>query len=289
MTTRVFQLGAAAVGVAAVSLFFVSFGWDGSGDRGPEEGPDSAPPSMAESAEPAEPVAPEPVAPERAAPESPNDDSSSGEQERSAENAQRESMPEPVVADRAPGQQPPNAPKRKQYDPAVLKVVTNFNLADVTVNGLPYPEYEGNGENEGMVLPAGGPYTVKVNYNDKTKTYRIYLEPYRTRMLMVELSGFKGKSLSKSDSSKEGGDKRTRRHKKKDKKDGEGRLTVYGKPKGQIYVDGNAKDQTTPGTITVEAGQHDVQVRFEDGEMSESKTVRVREGAQIKLFFRRED
>lgn len=264
------QVGTAALGLAAASFLFVFAGTVGPTEEDSGEVPEQSPTTVSERVETVEPV-------------EANDESPS------VDRADEESrpMPERVVRDRAPGQQAEGAQKRKEYEPAVLKVVTNFNLADVTVNGLPYPEYEGSGENDGMVLPAGGPYTVKVNYDGKSKTYTINLEPYRTRLLMVELSGFKGKSLS---SKSGGGDApTTRRHQKDDDENGEGRLTVYGKPKGQIYVDGNAEDQQTPGTITVEAGQHDVQVKFQDGEMSESKTVRVREGAQIKLFFRRED
>ncbi|MFU8802289.1 MAG: PEGA domain-containing protein, partial [Bradymonadaceae bacterium] len=68
--------------------------------------------------------------------------------------------------------------------------------------------------------------------------------------------------------------------------DGLGRITVYSRPRGNVFIGGDDKGQATPGTIEVESGRHDVQVRYEDGEMSEKKVVRVREGSRIKLFFR---
>jgi hypothetical protein len=171
----------------------------------------------------------------------------------------------------------------RDLQPSLLRVVTNFEKADVTVNGMPYPEYvEEDEDQNGMVLPAGGPYTVRVNYNGKTKVYTITLRPYRTRILMVELSGFKGGSVSKTSggSPSPSGSNESQQ--------GQGRVTVYSKPKGSIIVDGEPRDQQTPGTVQVPAGRHDVQVRFEEGGTSESKTVRVRQGSRIKLFFRKD-
>lgn len=64
------------------------------------------------------------------------------------------------------------------------------------------------------------------------------------------------------------------------------RVTVYSKPKGAIVLDGNDTGKQTPSTISTEAGAHKIQVRFESGELSEPKTVRVENGKRIKLFFR---
>jgi hypothetical protein len=178
--------------------------------------------------------------------------------------------------------------KREQWKPAVLEVVTNFEKADVKVNGLPYPEYGDNGEPKGMVLPAGGPHIVEVTYDGKTKTYRINLRPHETRLLMVELTGFQGGAPR----SRVSPPKATRRPEPRseenedDEKDGQGRVTVYSKPKGDILIDGNGTGERTPGTVEVEPGRHEVQVRFEGGEESEKKIIRVRKGSRIKLFFR---
>ena len=67
----------------------------------------------------------------------------------------------------------------------------------------------------------------------------------------------------------------------------QGRITIYAKPKGQIMIDGELQGQSTPATLDVPAGKHEVQVEYEQGEISEIKTVRVRQGSRIKLFFRR--
>ena len=77
-------------------------------------------------------------------------------------------------------------PPPKEYKAAVLHVVTNFEKADVTVNGLKYPEYIEPGEAEGMVLPAGGPYDVLVKFGENTKKYILNLRPHETRLLVVE-------------------------------------------------------------------------------------------------------
>lgn len=178
--------------------------------------------------------------------------------------------------------------KRKQWKPAWLEVVTNFEKADVKVNGLPYREYDENGATDGMLLPAGGPHIVEVTYDGKTKTYRINLRPHETRLLMVELSGFQGGNGGPRVSAPQA----TRRPEPRQEEDededneGQGRVTVYSKPKGDILIDGNGTGERTPGTVEVEPGRHEVQVRFEGGEESEKKIIRVRKGSRIKLFFR---
>lgn len=176
--------------------------------------------------------------------------------------------------------------ERLEYKPAVLQIVTNFKKADASVNGLPYPEYVEPGTEPGMVLPAGGPYAVRVTYDGNTKSYTISLDPYEIRYLMVELSGFKGGSPSPKEGRRSGDS--ADRAGSRDRK-GKGRVTVYSKPKGEIRVDGENNGQKTPGTIKVEPGEHELQVKFNEGKMSESKTVRVRNGSRIKLFFRKND
>jgi len=182
------------------------------------------------------------------------------------------------------------AKKRKvrTLKPALLVLVTNFDKADITVNGLPYPEYFEDPEDEGMLLPAGGPYDVRVSYDGKTKEYDISLRPYEARYLVVELTGFKGSTapaparpaVAKPTPKKE----EPKEEKKED--EGSGKVTVYSKPRGDIMLDGKDAGKRTPNTIDAEEGRHEVQVRYESGEVSEPKIVRVRKGSRIKLFFR---
>ncbi len=240
-------------------------------------------------------------------PPPPDEESSPQPERRVAEESERRQVDErrqrdaeierPIDAtpeELFPGQARPQNQKQKrgereEYKPAVLEIVTNFDKADVTVNGLPYPEYvSGDGDQQGMVLPAGGPYHVEVTYDGKTKTYTVSLRPYEVRVMMVELSGYEGGAPGPKSKSEES-EKDQRSKSESNGEEGNGRVTVYSKPKGTVHVDGEPRKQKTPGTIEVEAGQHDIQVEFEGGDMSESKTVRVRKGSRIKLFFRKRD
>lgn len=176
--------------------------------------------------------------------------------------------------------------KRQKWEPAVLEVVTNFEKADVKVNGLPYPEYVEGKKQNGMVLPAGGPHRVEVTYGGKTKTYRINLRPHETRLLIVELSGFQGGGPPAPSRRSPITRRQDREEEREEEEEGQGRVTVYSKPKGDIMIDGNGTGERTPGTVEVDPGRHEVQVRFEGGEESEKKIIRVRKGSRIKLFFR---
>ncbi len=174
--------------------------------------------------------------------------------------------------------------KPRTLKPSVLVVVTNFDKAEVEVNSLPYPEYFEKPEDEGMLLPAGGPYDVSVAYGDKTKNYTLSLRPYETRYLVVELSGFRGGGAAParpSPSPRADADA----EEEKEEQSG-GRITIYSKPRGQILIDGEDQGERTPNTVDTSEGRHEVQVKYEGGEVSEKKIVRVRKGSRIKLFFR---
>jgi hypothetical protein len=201
-----------------------------------------------------------------------------------AEESHVELIPEVVeIAEVEQGQSKPTSKKRQKYKSAVLQVVANFQKTDVTINGIAYPEYFEPGEPEGVVLPAGGPYDVRVTYAGKTKVYSLYLRPNETRLLFVEIPGFSGvappvaarpaeKKEEPAEPAKEGTDP--------------GKVTVYSKPPGTIIVDGTKMAEKTPGTVEVPNGRHEIQVEYEGGEVSEKKIVRVRDGSRIKLFFR---
>ena len=178
------------------------------------------------------------------------------------------------------------APKQITYHPAVIEIVANFDEADATINGIAYPEYTPQGEEGGMILPAGGPYSVEVKFGDKAKYYEIFLKPNETRILFVSSNG--AGSAPKKYPKKIGKvEKKAEKKEKTNDKKAPGKVTVYGKPKGTIIVDGVEKSESTPGTIEMENGRHEIQVKYKDsGELSEKKIVRVRGGSKIKLFFR---
>lgn len=185
---------------------------------------------------------------------------------------------------------PPKKSKRVTLKPARLVIIANFEKTDITVNDKPYPEYVPLGEEPGMVLPAGGPYRVKVTYDGKTKLHILGLEPYEKRVMIVEIPGFKGGGASApiAPSAKRDGPPKPKPKKQDEVSEDEtgGRVTVYGKPRGSIMVDGADQGKQTPNTVDVEQGRHEIQVKYEDGEISEKKIVRVRKGSRIKLFFR---
>ena len=201
---------------------------------------------------------------------------------------EKEERAKPVVKKKPVKKAPPKK-EAPMYKPAVLKIITNFDKADATVNGLSYPEYQGE-NSDGMVLPAGGPYTVIVKHGAKAKTYSLHLKPYETRLLFVELSGYQeGKpvaSSSKPAKKEVKKEEKKKTDKKEDDKKGPGKVTVYSKPAGTIMADGKSLGDKTPGTIELENGRHEIQVEYEGGATSEKKIVRVRDGSRIKLFFR---
>jgi len=181
--------------------------------------------------------------------------------------------------------------KKSKLKPAILVIVTNFDKADVTVNGRAYPEYYEDPDDQGMVLPAGGPYDIQVTFDGKTKNYTIGLRPYEKRIMVVELTGFKAGNAApppKAAPTPRPPPKppTPKVEEKKEEDDKQGRVTVYSKPRGDIMIDGQSKGKMTPNTVDTEPGRHEVQVKYEDGEVSEKKIVRVREGSRIKLFFR---
>lgn len=155
--------------------------------------------------------------------------------------------------------------------------------AQVTVNGKPYPRRK-----RGMKLVAKQRHEVLVRSEDKEKTYKVMVRPGERRIMMVDLAGLNTPSTpapakpSLSTSLK-------REPLKKKEEDGkeEGKLTVYSKPKGEVYVDGAPMGATTPMiNRELSVGRHEVQVKWESGDMSEVKTIRIRKGSKLKLFFR---
>ncbi len=208
------------------------------------------------------------------------------EAEEKAEKARSEAK-----ADEKAKPAPPPKPKVKKVDwkPAVLEIVTNFDKADVKVNGIPYPEYTPPGEETGVVLPAGGPYLVEVTSNGNTKVYQVYLRAYETRMLLVDLTGFNGKARPAPSKPSVPEPEKVKEEEKEEEEKGPGKVTVYSKPPGTIMIDGKKMEDKTPGTLEVENGRHEVQVEYDGGGVSEKKIVRVREGSRIKLFFRKRD
>ena len=204
-----------------------------------------------------------------------------------------------------PAPAPTPAGSNRSGPTGTLVVITNFSRAEVTVNGDPYPGYFPDGENSGMRLPARTEHEILVNFDGRHKIYRITLNPGERRLLMVELTGMRAGDAPAPRPQQRRPDRRADNEpaSSDEDTDGRGEVTVYSRPQGSIYVGGlgMGEDTTflhlevrhdtedTPGTVQVDEGRHEITVRYEDGQMSEPKVVRVREGSRIKLFFRQDE
>ncbi len=176
-----------------------------------------------------------------------------------------------------------------------LVVITNFTKAEVTVNGDRYQSYSSDGTNPGMELVANETHQVVVVFNGNQRIYDINLRPGERRLLMVELTGM---GQGPQEARPEPNPRRTQERRERARRpepeeeeldEDEGEITVYSRPRGTIYVGGSSTGEGTPGTVSVDPGRHEVQVEYDGGELSETKTVRVRGGSRIKLFFRDDD
>ncbi len=162
-----------------------------------------------------------------------------------------------------------------------LRIYTNYD-ALVTVDGKPYPRRS----EFGMKVETEGTHQVHVKLGDKEKTYEVYVRPREVRTFMVDLTGYNtpptpapvAATPAVATPAAEG----------KEEESGEnGKLTVYSKPRGEVYVDGAALGVSTPMiNRELEVGRHEVQVKWENGQLSEVKTIRIRKGSKLKLFFR---
>ena len=176
------------------------------------------------------------------------------------------------------------------YQPTgTIVVVTDFSQAEVDINGEDYPAYSDDLQNRGMELPAYEPHLITVEMGDNERVYEIELRPGEERLLMVELSGMNREREPQRRARAAPAERRERSRDDGNDEDDDGRITVYSRPRGDIYVGSRDMDERTPGTVNVDPGRHEVQVQYEDGQMSETKTVRVRGGSRTKLFFRDDD
>lgn len=172
---------------------------------------------------------------------------------------------------------------------STIVVITNFTRAEVFVNDDPYPAYFDSGTNEGLRVPSGQENIIRVRYDGNEKLYRLSLRPGERRLLMVELTGFSSSGQASTSPPRERQPPPERARDNEDIPDEEAQITVYSRPRGTIFVDETDRGEETPGTVSVDPGRREVQVRYEDGELSETKVVRAREGSRIKLFFRQDN
>ncbi len=186
------------------------------------------------------------------------------------------------------------ARKAPQSTSGWIRIYTT-GATQVTVDGKPYPKRS----DLGMKVSALERHEVIFKLGDKQKSYTVVVRPKELRTMMVDLAGYQtpptpASSIpaaaaassfppppSAADSNPVAAEE------EEAEGDEKGKLTVYSKPKGEVFVDGSPVGATTPMiNRELELGRHEVQVRWESGEMSEVKTIRIRKGSKLKLFFR---
>jgi len=185
-------------------------------------------------------------------------------------------------ADVVHAQQSPTTESKSLQGPVGwIQIFTNYD-AVVTVDGQPYPKRADNG----MKVTANETHAVHVKMGDKEKNYTVVVEARELRTLLVDLSGYQTPP-SPATAKSSGGKSTSKAKEAKEESDDTGKLTVYSKPKGDVYVDSTALGASTPMiNRELDIGRHEVQVKWESGDMSEVKTIRIRKGSKLKLFFR---
>ncbi len=152
----------------------------------------------------------------------------------------------------------------------------------VTVDGKPYPKRS----EFGTKITANDQHEIKVKLGEKEKVYTVQVGPREMKTLLVDLAGYQSPASAAPSGGKPVSPLKTATNEKSEG-DEAGKLTVYSKPKGEVYVDGSAIGATTPMiNRELDLGRHEVQVKWESGVMSEVKTIRIRKGSKLKLFFR---
>lgn len=187
------------------------------------------------------------------------------------------------VSSRAHGRRHTRA-SRPVYRYGWLRVLTNYE-AQVTVDGQPYPKRS----EWGMKLDANARHDVVIKLGDKEKSYIVVLGPREQRTLLIDLTGYNTPASPTPVTARPSSVASTpvAAEEKSEGEEESGKLTVYSKPRGEVYVDGASLGVSTPMiNRDLEIGRHEVQVKWETGELSEVKTIRIRKGSKLKLFFR---
>jgi len=171
---------------------------------------------------------------------------------------------------------------------AHLLMIANFDITEVTINGVHYPYEWIFGDMEGVLLPSGRTYEIVVSATpEQRRTYRVTLGNREHRVMMVSVENIgrapppapvrSAREVQQVEESEDGEDEPAI-----------GYLGVSSSPRGIVYVDGSNTGQRTPARrIELEPGRHEVTVFYEeDEEMSEVKHVLIRAGVNTNVFFR---
>jgi hypothetical protein len=139
-----------------------------------------------------------------------------------------------------------------------------------------------------MIVPSNVTFRLVVSTSpEKRRTFNLNLNEGETRVLVVDLENMGAvaaappKPQAKTETAEAApaaeGSAETLT----------GFLGVASTPRGTVVVDGAPTEHKTPARrIELPAGQHTVQVQFDDGAMSETKNVLIRSGINTSVYFR---
>lgn len=133
----------------------------------------------------------------------------------------------------------------------------------------------------GTVDVAVGQHTVQLVYKDGkvSELKLIQVEPgAQIQVAFVPVSGESVTPPTPATSTPEA-------QKTEQRSPAKGYLVVTSTPKGIILLNSKNTLVSTPGSVEVEPGSHDVQVLFEDGEASAPKRVEATAGVELKIYF----
>lgn len=171
---------------------------------------------------------------------------------------------------------------------AHLLVITDFDTAEIEINGTNYPYEWIWGDSAGVFLPGDRNYVISVAASpEQRRTFRFRLRNGERRVLVVDIANLGQRTppparaaprTPAAPAAEEPGEE----------SENIGYLGVSSSPRGTVLVDGRDTGVRTPARrIELEPGRHEVQIRWDDSEeLSEVKYVLIRAGVNTNVFFR---
>lgn len=192
-----------------------------------------------------------------------------------------------VPAAPAPVEAKPRAARRGQGQ-ARLIIITNFDATEIEIGKLSYPYEYVFADQQGMIVPANVTFRLVVSTSpEKRRTFNLNLNEGETRVLVVDLENMGAVAAAPPKAQQKPEETDTPQAPEGSAETLNGYLGVASTPRGTVFVDGAATEHKTPARrIELPAGQHTVQVQFDDGAMSETKNVLIRSAINTSVYFR---
>ena len=176
---------------------------------------------------------------------------------------------------------------RRGQGQARLIIITNFDGTEIEIGKLSYPYEYIFANQQGMIVPANVTFRLVVSTSpEKRRTFNLNLNEGETRVLVVDLENM-GAVAAAPPKPQEKAPEVEQPAAEGSAETLTGYLGVASTPRGTVVIDGAPSEHKTPARrIELPAGQHTVQVQFDDGAMSETKNVLIRSGINTSVYFR---